>query len=320
MARPRHLIIDERYPGTYHIISRCVRHAWLLDGEDESRRDAVQLKLSSLTAVMGIDLYSVCILYNHFHLVLRNRPDLVATWSAQEIARRYLTICPANWQRRKRGIPDGTPPEDDEVAMFLSVRGNLEKARARLSSVSFLMKQLKEGLSRKFNLDEGITGTFWEGRFVSVPVLDRWALIMTAAYVDLNPVRAGIVTIPEEASHTSFATRMDQFTPESATRATLPMPLSEMPDISGVEYLAMVDEIGRWVFSNKDRLAIGPTVAPVFERMGVSESSLREFFQAGVGEHRGSAIGIPASLEEETSRRNGSWIISTIGPIVSPPP
>ena len=41
-----------------------------------------------------IDLLSMAILSNHFHLILRSRPDVVATWDDNEVARRWLLLCP----------------------------------------------------------------------------------------------------------------------------------------------------------------------------------------------------------------------------------
>ena len=45
-------------------------------------------------ANFGIDLHSLAILSNHFHLILRSRPDVVATWDDTEVARRWLMLCP----------------------------------------------------------------------------------------------------------------------------------------------------------------------------------------------------------------------------------
>ena len=59
------------------------------------------------------------------------------------------------------------------------------------------MKCLKEPLARLANHQEQTRGVFFEGRFKSVAILDEAALLATGAYIDLNPVPAGIAELPE---------------------------------------------------------------------------------------------------------------------------
>src|SRR5208337_4862992 len=62
---------------------------------------------------------------------------------------------------------------------------------ARLQSLSWFMKCLKEPLSRLANREEQTRGASFEGRFNSVAILDEESLLATCAYIDLNPVAAG---------------------------------------------------------------------------------------------------------------------------------
>jgi hypothetical protein len=64
------------------------------------------------------------------------------------------------------------------------------------------MKCLKEPLARLANRQDGCTGAFFEGRFKSIAILDQESLLSVAAYIDLNPVAAGIVPLPEQSPHT----------------------------------------------------------------------------------------------------------------------
>ncbi|MFN7889233.1 MAG: hypothetical protein ACK5OC_02980, partial [Pirellula sp.] len=50
---------------------------------------------------------------------------------------------------------------------------------------------------------------FFEGRFKSIAILDQESLLSGAAYIDLNPVAAGIVPLPEQSPHTSIKERVD---------------------------------------------------------------------------------------------------------------
>ena len=81
--------------------------------------------------------------------------------------------------------------------------------RERLGSLSWFMKCLKEPLSRMVNRAENCTGAFFEGRFKSIAILDDEALLSACAYIDLNPVAAGIAAVPEESDHTSVKARID---------------------------------------------------------------------------------------------------------------
>ena len=90
-------------------------------------------------------------------------------------------------------------------------------ARTRLASLSWFMKCLKEPLSRLANKHDLARGAFFEGRFKSVAILDDESLLATCTYIDLNPVAAGIVQVPEESPHTSIATRVEHLKAQDRT-------------------------------------------------------------------------------------------------------
>jgi hypothetical protein len=71
------------------------------------------------------------------------------------------------------------------------------------------MKALKEPLARLANKEDDCKGTFWEARYKSIAILDEQALLATCAYIDLNPVAAGITKTPEAAPHTSIKQRVN---------------------------------------------------------------------------------------------------------------
>ena len=80
--------------SVFHCIQRTVRRAWLcgvdaLSGKSfEHRREWIQAKLEELAKSFGIDCLSFCVMSNHLDVILRNRPDVVETWSDDEVARR----------------------------------------------------------------------------------------------------------------------------------------------------------------------------------------------------------------------------------------
>jgi len=94
MALPRSKYVLEGQEGVYHCFTRCVRRAFLcgfdtLTDRDFSHRKTLLLdRLRHLAAVFAIEVCAFAILENHYHLILRTRPDLVALWSDHEVATR----------------------------------------------------------------------------------------------------------------------------------------------------------------------------------------------------------------------------------------
>ncbi|MDE0441753.1 MAG: transposase [Gammaproteobacteria bacterium] len=109
MATPRHLLVDPVNECDYHLVSRCVRRAFLCgvdehDGRDYShRRTWLVERMRQLALFFAVDIYSYTVLSNHFHLVLRHDPLAHRDWNDEEVARRWFEAFPpterAPWSR-----------------------------------------------------------------------------------------------------------------------------------------------------------------------------------------------------------------------------
>ncbi|WP_407278824.1 transposase [Aromatoleum evansii] len=211
MTRPRTALVCLADTPWYHIVSRCVRRAFLC-GKDhytgrcfEHRRGWIVDRIGQLSAVFAIDVAAYAVMSNHFHLVVRVDAERATNWSRDEVLRRWTQLF------------DGPPAvrdflaarSDTPTAVTLHVIDRLvEKYRSRLTDLSWFMRVLNESIARQANAEDDVTGRFWEGRFKSQALLDEQAILSAMAYVDLNPIRAQMADTPERSEFTSVAERI----------------------------------------------------------------------------------------------------------------
>lgn len=244
MPTPRSHIIDESVTPWYHCISRCVRGAQLCGEGREHRKGWLVKRLRWLLEIFAIDCGGFAAMDNHLHLLLRLDSQRAASWSREEVARRWLTLFPI---RDAHGRP--LPVTEERVSRLAEDVDWVAKMRDRLRSLSWFMKCLKEPLARMANAEDGCTGAFWEGRFKSIPVRSEEALLAVAAYIDLNPFAAGASSAPETSEHTSLRERLDHCRAQGA-EATLRDDLSTRTDDPR-------QEAGLWLLPLNDRRADG---------------------------------------------------------------
>lgn len=84
----------------------------------------------------------------------------------------------------------------------------IEQWRERLYDLGWFLRGINETVARMANEEEGCKGRFWEGRFKSQALLDDAALLSCMAYVDLNPVRAGMEDDLFDSDFTSIQARL----------------------------------------------------------------------------------------------------------------
>lgn len=192
-GRPRRNVVDDDQVGVYHVWSRCVRRAWLcgldpLTGNNWSHRKSWFFeRLQELTAIFAIDACVWAILSNHYHLILRNRPDLAAQWTDEEVVRRWWQLCPERKDEQGRAAE----PTDLEIKSLLADPGQVAEWRKRLSSVSWFMKSLNEWFSRRANAEEGARGHFLNGPLPCVAPLHLTKLELTGDFACATQFSAG---------------------------------------------------------------------------------------------------------------------------------
>jgi REP element-mobilizing transposase RayT len=176
----------------------------LLGEGGSDRKQWIESRLQELADLFSIAVGGFAVLDNHLHVLVRLDPQRAGAWSDEEVVRRWGRLFPPRDQARQ-------PLEVSQawVEGRLKDEGWVATARLRLQSLSWFMKCLKEPLARMVNREEGARGAFFEGRYKSVAILDEEALLATCAYIDLNPVAAGLVAVPEAGEHTSIKQRVE---------------------------------------------------------------------------------------------------------------
>ena len=200
---PRKSILPIGEDFIVHVISRCVRRAWLCgqdpySGKDyEHRRAWVLERIQVLVGSFAIEVPAYAVMSNHSHLVLWCRPAQAAAWSDEEVARRWL---------RLSRVHDAA--SEDKVQALAEDKEEIAKRREQLGSVSWFMRYLNEHIAKQANKEDECTGRFWEGRFKSQLLADEGAVLACMAYVDLNPARAKLAGSLEESDFTSVQDRL----------------------------------------------------------------------------------------------------------------
>jgi REP element-mobilizing transposase RayT len=188
--------------AVYHCISRVVAGERLLD---EGAKEVLRKMVWKTAAFCGVEVLAYCVMSNHFHVLVRVPPlDGDEPLSRAEVLRRYRAFYGE--------IPGSPDYPSAEVLAGKFVDGGVEaerwetRLRARMGDVSEYMKLLKQRFTIWFNKTHRRFGTLWSERFKSVLVENSaFALKTVAAYIDLNPVRAGLVEDPAAYRWCSYA-------------------------------------------------------------------------------------------------------------------
>ena len=258
MAIPRKRQVSLQDTHYYHCVSRCVRRAFLC-GDDvvtgqsfEHRRGWVVEKLQQLSAVFAIDVCAYAVMSNHTHIVLYVDENKANSWSMQEVLSRWHQLFKGTLLTQK--YIRGEALTSYEYEALEAIANVYQK---RLIDISWFMRILNEDIARRANQEDNCTGRFWEGRFKSQALLDEAALITCMAYVDLNPVRAGIAPTLEASSFTSIEQRIHCALHDKQPSDLMPFIGNECENsphgltFDLCDYLTLVDETGRCIREDK---------------------------------------------------------------------
>lgn len=166
----RMIVANEK--AVYHVMSRTALDGFpLKDVEKDFLLDLIKrFSALYLTEILGF-----CLMGNHFHILVKMIPE--SDFTDDEIQKRFVAFYGDNREFAEGQIPYW---------------------RAKLSSLSEFMREIKVTFARYYNRRHHRRGYFWGDRFKSVIVDKGETLVNCLAYIDLNPLRAGIVDRPED--------------------------------------------------------------------------------------------------------------------------
>jgi len=221
MTQSRETLVSLEATSFYHCYVRCVRRAFLC-GEDGSsgenfdhRKQWIVSRLRFLSYIYSIDVCAYAVMSNHYHVVLHVDKSRAQAWSKEEVVERWMQLYKGQslvdrWLRE---------PQSLDVASMKVVDEIIEQWRERLHDISWFMRGVNEVIARMANEEEGCKGRFWEGRFRSQALLDEAALLSCMAYVDLNPVRAGMEKSLPESDFTSIQQRLFDYSKRKSVKS-----------------------------------------------------------------------------------------------------
>ena len=184
-------------PAIYHCISRVVDRRFVFE---DAEREHFRMFMRMQENFSGCRVLSYCIMSNHFHILLEVPPMPVGGISDEELLKRLLaTNTEAYVAVVAKELADARKEKRDEWVAEIHARFTY-----RMHNLSEFMKTLLQRFTRWFNRIHKRSGTLWEERYKSVIVESGIAARTMAAYIDLNPVRAGMVVDPAAYRWSSY--------------------------------------------------------------------------------------------------------------------
>jgi REP element-mobilizing transposase RayT len=338
MAMPRYSQLDLAETKWYHVVSRCVRRAYLC-GHDhnsgisyEHRRAWVEERMKYLATIFTVDIAAFAIMHNHYHLVVRVDDERIWDMPTEEVIRRWSLLYKGpiiiqRYMQQRQSMSQGELLQVDKLAA---------EYRTRLCDLFWFMRNLNEYISRRANAEDNVKGHFWESRYKCQALLDEKAILAAMAYTDLNPVRAAMTEEIEQSDHTSAQQRVHELKDigtqkhRSATQqqsssegskitaSTKPAPQAPLLPFDPVEaskasipfafkdYLELLETTGRAVHPKK-RGYIPDKIPPILSRLGISlEAFIKhsDHFMERFGNH----VGEPATMRELAAKRNARYL------------
>jgi len=192
-------------------MTRVIERRFVL-GEPEKKKFRDLMR--RVEGFCGVKIMTYAILSNHVHILL-HVPERKGVNDAELIKRMMLLYDKTmvkEFGARLKELREEEKSEDTLVARAAAkTAADMRKPYiVRMYDLSEFMKTMKQRYTMWYNANHGgRRGTLWEDRFKSVLVQDsEYAIVNMAAYIDLNAVRAGIVSDPKDYRYCGYGEAM----------------------------------------------------------------------------------------------------------------
>ncbi len=200
----RRILGPEWCSNCYHVMSRTVGGEMLFG---VAEKEAFCRILRRLERFAGVEVLTHAVMGNHFHLLVRvpEREKFLRRFDGEAGGKRLLEHLKLLYSKGYLSALRAELADLREKKMTAAVEELLDRYRKRLCNLEVFVKELKERFSRWFNKHHGRRGTLWMERYKCVLVENGEALRTMAAYIDLNPVRAGLCEDPKDYRWCGYA-------------------------------------------------------------------------------------------------------------------
>jgi putative transposase len=179
MPRVSRMIVQDQ-AAVYHVMSRTALDGFPLQAFE---KDYLVELIKRMGNLFFTEIFGFCIMGNHFHALVKMIPE--HHFTDEEIQKRLVQF----YGEKKAPVGEAQLP----------------LIREKLANLSAFVREIKVNFTRFYNKRHGRRGYFWGDRFKSLIVEAGETLINCLAYIDLNPVRAGIVEKPEQYRWSSLS-------------------------------------------------------------------------------------------------------------------
>lgn len=196
---------QENLGGNYHVISRVVWREFIFDEQAKVYFYSLMRKYERFC---GLKIRAFCLMSNHFHMLVHVPPKPKKTLSDEVFFQTLELVYSPAVLESLRNIIQSIRTDPANLNNPKKIEQLVEKVKSpylkRMWDLSEFMKLIKQCFTRWYNRTHNKSGTLWEGRFKSQLVQEGYAMKMVSAYIDLNPVRAGMVSDPKDYRWCSY--------------------------------------------------------------------------------------------------------------------